>query len=512
MSPAAGPVPPQGPPVRTGAALCLPDDASPEQIEKVMALEKHLQALLDEQAEGVNELIERTVELHRRIKTEIAQMIKQDEEEDALVREVCIRTEQAETELLRNPSYQTYKDQREKAGGVTDAQKLSEWGSDRTLSPHVRWQRVASLRPDEAAAVVQVCRGRPDELGLAALARVAALADDTDELVFLQVNGAPLSDIFSSTADDARLVLGCAAALIKRMRPAGDKSEVTTEELTLLHEWLRHVHAHIEPGRRERNLAALKRSVELKKVATYAFTQSTPLCVAAVPLTGVTSVVPIRVLMLRGEVRVLEQRYPHTVYPALSGAEPGCGANERAELEKMQGTVEGWCRAVLNTAPVLRGKSCVVDIAVDRREHAVQIEWIRTLTADSSHCCEWSELCGFAAAPSGAMEWRIGGRWRGPAEDDPEESKSNLIWRTLLHEERQKLCPGRSVWEGSAPEGVLEAIVARPTFTRHITAPEAPAEKVASDVPVSRTCLVPVMQAAAVAFLGFAFGQLASRR
>jgi len=512
MSPAAGAVPPPAGPERVGAALLLPEDASPEQVERVMALEKHLKQLLDEQADGVNDLLERTVELHRRIKTEIAQMIQQDNEEDALVREVCIRTEQAEKELLRNPGYQTFKEQRDKAGGVTDAQRLSEWGSDRTLSPHVRWQRVASLGPDEAAAVAQVCRGRSDELGQAALARVAALADDTDELVYLQVNGAPLHDIFSSTADDARLVLGCAAALIKKMRAAGDKSEVTTEELTLLHEWLRDIHAHIEPKHRERNLAALKRSVELKKVATYAFTQSTPLCVAAVPLAGVTSVVPLKVLMLRGEVRVVEQRYPRTLYPALRGAEPGCGADERAEFEKMQGAVERWCRAVLNTAPILRGKSCVVDISVDRREHAVCIEWVRTLTADSSHCCEWSELCGFAAAPSGAVEWRIGSRWCGPAEDDPEESKSNLVWRTLLHEEAEKLRPGRCVWEGSAPEGVLAAVLARPTFARHITAPAAPVAEAASDAPVSRTCLMPVMQAAAVALIGFAFGQLASRR
>eukprot|EP01062_Namystynia_karyoxenos_P058523 TRINITY_DN50052_c0_g1_i1.p1 TRINITY_DN50052_c0_g1~~TRINITY_DN50052_c0_g1_i1.p1 ORF type:complete len:533 (+),score=197.44 TRINITY_DN50052_c0_g1_i1:75-1601(+) len=504
--------PAMGPRAPATAAECLPDDATPEQIARVTRMEAQLQALLDEQAAGVSELIERTVALHRQIKTEVAQMLEQDKEEEALVREVCIRTEQAEKDLMRNPNYQAFKEQHEAGGGVTTAQRVADWPMDATLLPHAAWQEHVRLGPEEAAALLQACRGRPSPPAAGAIAKMVRMLQRQKQLVYLKVYGTPLHDLRASTGKDARLVLGMAGGLIKRARVDGDKSAVTADEVRHVHKWLQCIHAHLDPADGAEAVSeALLGSAQLRRHLTVAATQTEPLYIVAAPLAGLLRAVPLRVLVVRGELRAVEQRHSQLVHSAL-GAPDWAG----------RAAVEAFAASVLCPAPSLKGKSFAADLIVDDptgAHPAVGLDWLRPLGADSSRSFEWQEVCAFSTAPAGGpATWRL--RQTAPPDGpegdcDEDDGKNSAVWVSLLHEERKQLRPGHCVWEGTAPDGVLAAVAAPARQaaqggTPPAAARGAPQQPPPAPLPVSTPALCTA--AAAFAAASFGVGYIAARR
>eukprot|EP01063_Lacrimia_lanifica_P021893 TRINITY_DN2950_c1_g1_i1.p1 TRINITY_DN2950_c1_g1~~TRINITY_DN2950_c1_g1_i1.p1 ORF type:complete len:484 (+),score=195.66 TRINITY_DN2950_c1_g1_i1:84-1535(+) len=420
----------------------------PEEVMSARAqeVEAELKRLIQEQTDSLGELIAATVDMHDTCKREVAAAFAQDKEEDAIVRELVLRSEMAERDLQRNPQYAAYRE--------GDAARLREerkatgfyhWVKDEDLSQHGEWLDMVELTAADCDQFLRSVRKPvpgdddeplPVELPDAVLKLAARIGfHDASLPVYVKIKGCPVRDLQYHAASCGRDLLGAATSLVRAWRagPTGrlpvSKGPATDLELNTLAHTLKSLQARAEAPA----IDALRGSKCFKTDhVTPAQIQDIPLHVAIVPLEGALHKMHVRAVVTKGSLRALENAAPGTHYPSL-------------DLPDVREAVEKFMETVCLPKTDLLGANFVADLVVDPPHGdgpiAVKLSWVHKLSTDMLVLMSWEELCALSQAPQ-APVW-----FTGTPQPALLEKGCDAVF-DLLVAERSHLAPGEhTCWE-----------------------------------------------------------------
>ena len=424
-------------------------EKDPEKKKRVAILEENLQKLLDEQARSLGCLIEETVRIHKAIKEDVAKMWEQDREEDQLVEQSKIKTQMLEKELLRhNPTYEAFRDSKQ---GNSSTQ--CSWMNSSDVNSFTSWDELITLTPEMCSDLMDIKKGVKDITCCPDLLSCLTVMFDKCSLqtYSFRVFGESIHDLSLSNASDSRDLLGLAVSLISNYRTAAQiplDSTVTESQVQFVATNIRVARSNPSCNNPHELLFRLLCSPVFIKYLTPSVIHSEPLPIALVPMSGECCRTYLRLFIIKGTIRLVEERLPH-VYPGtgVTSVDRNSVVKFIKKFQESSGQPE----------------TCVIDVMVSGGE--TSIEWVHKMNCDMVQVVPWEDFCSMAqkSGEQTTFEWVAFPHPKNIiASEGGEAVQSRDAMQSILVSEAPNLIPSKSCWSTSTPHSTFHLLTRQP--------------------------------------------------